>query len=171
MKDGNYQEKYGEGATQVKRVGVVTVAFGDLDGDKVEDAAVVLWANTGGSGTFMYLAPILNKDGKGQQAGAQLLGDRVQIKSLAVDSGKIKVELLAQGSTDPMVSPSLQSVQEYGLQGGKLVRLTPADPAATGSAQADPAAHGPADLRSRNSGTPADPAADFPACAGGSSRA
>ena len=65
LKDGNYQEKYGEGASQVKRVGVVAVAFGDLDGDKVEDAAVVLWANTGGSGTFIYLAPVLNKDGKG----------------------------------------------------------------------------------------------------------
>lgn len=128
LKDGNFQEKYGEGATQVKRVGVVTVAFGDLDGDAVEDAVVVLWANTGGSGTFMYLAPVLNRDGKGQQAGAQLLGDRVQIRSLAVNSGKIRVELLAQGSTDPMVSPALQSAQEYAVQGGKLARLTPAGP-------------------------------------------
>ncbi len=128
LKDGNYQEKYGEGATQVKRVGVVTVAFGDLDGDRVEDAAVVLWTNTGGSGNFIYLAAVLNKDGKGQQAGAQFLGDRVQIKSLAVDSGKIRAEVLAQGPGDPMVSPSLQSLQEYGLQSGMLVKLTPAAP-------------------------------------------
>ncbi len=127
LKDGNFQEKYGEGASQVKRVGVVTAAFGDLDGDKVEDAAVVLWANTGGSGTFIYLAPVLNKDGKGQQTGAQLLGDRVQIKSLVVNSGRIRIEELAQGSTDPMVSPTLQSVQEYALQSGKLSRLSPAD--------------------------------------------
>ncbi len=125
LKDGNYQEKYGEGATQVKRVGVVTVAFGDLDGDKTEDAAVVLWANTGGSGTFIYLAAVLNRDGKGQQAGAQLLGDRVQVKSLAVNAGKVRLEVLGQGSTDPMVSPSLQSVQEYAMQGGKLTRVTP----------------------------------------------
>ncbi|MBI3976994.1 MAG: META domain-containing protein [Chloroflexi bacterium] len=131
MQDGNFQEKYGEGATQVKRAGVVAVAFGDVDGDIVEDAAVVLWANTGGSGTFIYLAAVLNKDGKGQQAGAQLLGDRVQIKSLTVNSGKITVEVLAQGARDPMVSPSLLTEQEYGLQGGTLKKLTPAVPAAT----------------------------------------
>ncbi|MHB1133098.1 MAG: META domain-containing protein [Chloroflexota bacterium] len=130
LRDGNYQEKYGEGATQVKRVGVVTVAFGQIDGNKIEDAAVVLWANTGGSGTFMYLAPILDQDGKPQQAGAQLLGDRVQIKTLAVESGKIVVTVLSQSPQDPMVSPSLQSVQEYGLQGSTLVNLTPAAPTA-----------------------------------------
>lgn len=126
LRDGNYQEKYGDGATQVNRVGVVTVSFGDLDGDGVEDAAVVLWANTGGSGTFIYLVPVLNEDGKGQQAGVQMLGDRVQIKSIAINSGKINLEVLSQGAADPMVSPSLQSVQEYTLKDGKLVMLTPA---------------------------------------------
>ncbi|HEX9014803.1 MAG TPA: hypothetical protein VF960_02240, partial [Chloroflexota bacterium] len=128
LKDGNYQERYGDGATQVKRVGVVAVAFGDLDGDKVEDAAVVLWANTGGTGTFIYLAPVLNRDGKGEQAGAELLGDRVEIKSLAVVSGRVRVELLTQGAPDPMVSPSLQAAREYALRDGKLVSLTPPDP-------------------------------------------
>lgn len=42
LKEGNYQEKYGEGATQIRRVGVVAVAFGDLDGDRVENATVIL---------------------------------------------------------------------------------------------------------------------------------
>ncbi len=135
LKDGNYQEKYGEGATQVKRVGVVTVAFGDIDGDRGEDAAVVLWANTGGSGNFIYLAAVLSKDGNGQQAGAQFLGDRVQIKSLNVDSGRIRAEVLTQGAGDPMVSPSLQSVQEFRLQGGMLVKLTPDAPTPAPSAR------------------------------------
>ncbi|MHB1004081.1 MAG: META domain-containing protein [Chloroflexota bacterium] len=161
LKDGNYQEKYGEGATQVKRVGVAAVTFGDIDGDQVEDAAVVLWANTGGSGTFMYLAPVLNKDGKGQQAGAQFLGDRVQIKSLTVDSRKIKLDLLTQGSGDPMVSPSLASAREYGLRGGKLVNLTPAAPTAPSAAKPtqQPAAQPPLPTATPLSRSAANPAA------------
>jgi heat shock protein HslJ/uncharacterized lipoprotein YbaY len=126
LQAGNYQEKYGEGATQVKKVGLVTVAFGDLDGDSVQDAAVVLWVNTGGSGTFMYLAPLLNKGGTIQQAGVQFLGDRVQITALAVETGKIRATILSQGSGAAMINPSQQSVQEYAVQGGKLLDLTPA---------------------------------------------
>ena len=39
------------------------VAFGDLDGDGIWDAAVVLEANGGGSGTFRSLEAVVNEDG------------------------------------------------------------------------------------------------------------
>lgn len=167
LTDGMYQAKYGPGATQVGRAGVVAVAFGDLDGDQVDDAAVVLWTNTGGSGTFFYLAPILDASGTVAQAGALLLGDRVQIKSLAVDGGAIKVDLLSQGPGDAMVSPTLRAEHEYRLRGGALTRVAasttqpptaPADPTPTPprlAATAVPAPSAPAAPTAPPTRTPA----------------
>ena len=39
------------------------LAFGDLNGDGVEDAVVVLVTNPGGTGRFYDLAPVLNQNG------------------------------------------------------------------------------------------------------------
>lgn len=42
-------------------------ALGDLNGDGINDAAVVLATNTGGSGVFIILATVLNDGGKPRQ--------------------------------------------------------------------------------------------------------
>lgn len=71
-------------------------AFGDLNGDGLEDAALVLLEDSGGSGSFSYLAAVLNCHEEPFNQATLLLGDRVGIKSLAIKDGKVLVDVVEQ---------------------------------------------------------------------------
>ena len=107
-----------------------TVAFGDLNEDGFGDAAIILAENGGGSGTFETVVAVLDAGGMPAQAGQALLGDRVRINSLAIDSGMIKMDALFQGPNDPMCCPSLSETQSFRLVGKALwlTRLTSRTP-------------------------------------------
>lgn len=96
--------------------------YGDLDGDGDEDAAVLLANDPGGSGTFVYLAAVL-QDPKGQRgSNAILLGDRIGEPALAMDKGVIRVRFLDRPEnaafSDP---PSVAREMDATLQSGQLV--------------------------------------------------
>jgi hypothetical protein len=99
------------------------IAFGDLNGDGNPDAAVILLSSGGGSGGFFELAAMINQNGKPQQAAMQYLGDRVDIKSIAIKSGIIVVDMLTHGPNDPQCCPTVRKTQRYRLDGGRLVRV------------------------------------------------
>jgi putative hemolysin len=121
LQNGKYEQKTGAGATQVKQVGLNHATAGDLNGDGAQDAVAELWANTGGSGVFEYLVALLNKKGDWQQVTAGLLGDRVQVTSLAVQpQGRIVVNLRVHKTSDPLCCPSQAVTRTYRLQGNTL---------------------------------------------------
>ncbi len=120
--DGMGTLVYGEGATERVQVGLVDdrVAFGDLDDDGIADAAVVAYLNSGGSGTFIYLIAVLDRDGAPVQAAHALLGDRVRPQSLTIQGGEIRVESLAHGPDDPQCCPSVTDTRAFVLRGNRL---------------------------------------------------
>ena len=97
-------------------------ALGDLNGDKVDDAAVLLVADQGGSGSFVYLAAVLDDKGQPENVATVELGDRVQVQTLAITDGQIVVTMLSFAPDDPMCCPSLEAEQTYTLQGDQLVQ-------------------------------------------------
>ena len=99
------------------------MSLGDLDDDGTEDAAVILIVDPGGSGTFYYLAVVVDEDGMPKNVASALLGDRVQVKSVSIRSGKIVVNMIAQGPGDPMCCPTLEKTLRYVLRGEKLVEM------------------------------------------------
>lgn len=96
------------------------VRFGDLDGDGVEDAGVFLVENSGGSGSFIYVAAQLNQAGQPVEAGTVLVGDRIQIKSAAIENGQVVLEIVTQGPEDAQCCPSLKVRKTYALLAGRL---------------------------------------------------
>ena len=108
-------------ATELRMTLSDMIATGDLNGDGLADAAVVLVSNPGGSGTFYELAAVLNENGKPHHAASVLLGDRVQIKAIAIKDGQVTVRMITQGPNDPLSSPTFEVTQKYKLEGGKLV--------------------------------------------------
>jgi heat shock protein HslJ len=124
--DGRYEgEPFVEGGASRPTVTFIDpYAFGDLDGDGVEDAAVLLAENSGGSGTFIYLAAVLNRNGNPQNTATQLLGDRVQVNSLSIEDGEIIVDVITHGPDDPMCCPTQQVVQTYELRDNELVQTS-----------------------------------------------
>jgi len=91
------------------------VAFGDLTGNGVDDAAVILITDPGGSGTFFDLAVMINKNGAPINIASIPLGDRVQIKSLAIQNGEIVVNQIAHGPDDAMCCPTQEETKRFSL--------------------------------------------------------
>ena len=120
---GQASISYGAGATQQVQAGVVgdLVAFGDLDGDRVADAAVVVFIDPGGSGTFIHLLAMNDREGTPVQAGRESLGDRVRVQKLTISGGHIFVAMLAHGPGDGLCCPSVQIRRAFTLHGRRLV--------------------------------------------------
>ena len=123
FRGGQRSIRYGVGATERVEAGLVgdLAAFGDLDGDDVADAAVVVFVNTGGSGTFIHLLAVRDRERTSVQAGRQFLGDRTNVKSIAISGGHIFVTMDAHGPGDGLCCPSIASSRAFTLRGRRLV--------------------------------------------------
>jgi heat shock protein HslJ len=123
--DGQYEgEPFVEGGASRPTVTLTDAyAFGDLNGDGVKDAAVILVESSGGSGSFCYLAVVLNQDGNPENIATETLGDRVQVASVTIDGAEITVEAKTHGPADPMCCPTQEVTLVYGLDGERLVKL------------------------------------------------
>ena len=110
-----------EGGASRPVVNLQTLAIGDLDQDGVSDAGVVLAENSGGSGTFIYLAAVLNENGVPVNTSTILLGDRMKIQSLQVADGQIVVTGLTHAPKDPLCCPTQQTEETYHLNNGQLI--------------------------------------------------
>ena len=125
LTNGEYRAPVVEGAAAELVVMLTNfAAFGDLDGDGTEDAAVILVTQFGGSGSFYDLAILRKQDAALTNIATVLLGDRVQINGLGIENGEIAVDLLTQGPDDPMCCPTLQVVNRYILQNGELLQTS-----------------------------------------------
>jgi hypothetical protein len=110
IKDGNFFE-----------VNFVTAAFGDLNKDGNNDAAVIYFSNGGGSGCFFELAAMENQNGKPVQVASVELGDRPEVKSISIKGGKIILKMVVHGPNDSMARPTVKQTRKYMLSGNKLV--------------------------------------------------
>jgi hypothetical protein len=97
------------------------VGAGDIDGDGVQDALVFLAEIPGGSGVFVHMAVVLNRNGMPVNVSTQFLGDRQQITDVAIEDGVMSVDLLTHGEDDPLCCPSLEVTQRFVLQGDRII--------------------------------------------------
>ncbi len=116
--DGAYTE--GSGATYYSVQMLDVYAMGDLNGDGLQDAAILLVENGGGSGQFESLVVVTDSGGAPHQAGQAELGDRFRINSVTIDSGRVSLDMLVDGPSDPLCCPSLPETQTYRLVEGSL---------------------------------------------------
>jgi len=104
LSNGEWQgQPFVDGGSSRPRVGLVRDFHlsGDLNGNGTEETVALLWAASGGSGTFDYIA-VVGRDESGtpvNQATAAL-GDRVKIRSATIDAGGMIVINTVQTGTD-----------------------------------------------------------------------
>jgi hypothetical protein len=123
LKAGFFEEEAApSSATKTKiQLGKIQ-AVGDVNSDGLEDAVVTLVVDPGGSGTFTYLALVLNQAGEPKPLAAVLLGDRIIVKSLALQNGNVQVTMLTRKPDEPMsTEPTVEVKRIFNLQGNQLV--------------------------------------------------
>jgi hypothetical protein len=125
LKDGLFEEAAAPGSSSKITVSLdKNQVEGDLNGDGIPDAAVTLTAETGGSGTFTYLAAVINKNGAAEPLNSVLLGDRIIVKSLSIQSGQIEVDFLDHALNEALAAaPTLQVVKKFKVQDNQLVEV------------------------------------------------
>jgi len=124
LKDGAYGgEPFVPGGASRPRVELLDMpsVFHDLDGDGIDDVAVLLAESSGGSGVFTWLAVVACRDDRAVNIGTIGLGDRVMIRSMAGREGAIVVEFVAAGPGEPLCCPTRKVRNRYHLRDGKLL--------------------------------------------------
>lgn len=122
--DGEYRAPAAPGsASEIVVTLTGPVAYGQL-ADGREAAAVILASSGGGSGTFIDLALVADQDGQPVNVATTMLGDRVQVNSVAFQDGQIVVDMITQGPDDPMCCPTQQVLQTYALEGDSLTLVS-----------------------------------------------
>jgi hypothetical protein len=102
-------------------VSIIASAQGDMSGDGVADAVVMLLTDPGATGKFFDLVPVTAASGAPRVGRATSIGDRVRPETLWVSNGVVTLRLLTHDSTDGACCPSRREEQRFHLSGDSLV--------------------------------------------------
>lgn len=98
------------------------VAFGDLNGDGLQDAAIILGENYGGTGVFTSVAVMLNQLGQPVYIDSVTIDDRPAINALSIQNGEILLDATIHGPNDPGCCPAQPVSKTLELWGGILTQ-------------------------------------------------
>jgi hypothetical protein len=122
LKDGLYQE--GSDPAQVGYVSIFLgekIAFGDLNADGLDDAAIIIAESYGGTGVFVSVVAVLNQGGQPNAVATAPIDDRPMINDLSIKNGEIYVDATIHGINDPGCCAALPSTRNYRLIENTLV--------------------------------------------------
>ena len=101
---------------------------GDVDGDGVPEAFVLLAWSGGGSGTYERLAAVARRGGTWRNVAVAELGDRVQVRDARIEGGRIVLDVLRAGEEDAMCCPGELATRSWTLAGDTLAEQPAAEP-------------------------------------------
>ena len=97
---------------------------GDLNDDGRPDAVVILFQNSGGTGTFIYTAAAIKRNDGYHGTNAVLLGDRITVDRVSIRNGVIVVDYRDRRSNEPMAAkPSVPRSAYFIFQSGDLLNI------------------------------------------------
>lgn len=106
--DGHWEGKpYVDGGASRPTVSLLEdlIMTGDLDGDGMDEAAVLLIVATGGTGQLLHLAVVARKDGRLENVATELIGDRIQIREARIEGRRIVLDVVRAGPGDAACCP------------------------------------------------------------------
>jgi hypothetical protein len=123
--DGRTEQQAVPGSTERIETTLLDMpAWGDLDGDGIEDAAVVLLHRTGGTGSFYYVAAAILQGASFKGTNAVFLGDRVVVQSMQIRDRVLRVKYADRPNKEAMAgTPTIQRTTLLTLREGRLVKV------------------------------------------------
>ena len=89
------------------------MAFGDLDRDGIGDAIVILELKDSNPEVSSYLAVVISQQGTPQNVDTELLGKRLQVKSINIQDGNVNLAMLKYRPDDQPCCPSESVDRSY----------------------------------------------------------
>ena len=127
LREGHFEMPAAPGSAAKVTVAVLdTPVTGDLDGDGDVDAAMILVNQTGGSGTFYYLAAAINLEDGTAGTNAVMLGDRIVPRAVRIQNRVVIVEFADRRANEPMAVTPTVDVTRYAILDGDSLLLKPA---------------------------------------------
>ena len=94
------------------------IARGDLDGDGDEDMVAHIIERSAGTGTFHYVAAVIDEAGTAVARSPVLVGDRVVVDDIWVRDGSIGVSLFDRGPDEPFTILSRHTMLQIDMSDG-----------------------------------------------------
>jgi hypothetical protein len=121
--DGKFRGPVVLGSVEEVRFNILDrVGRGDLDGDGVEDAALLMVKNPTEEKPEYTLWAVINQGGVPDPRGVFLLGDNVQVGGMTIEDLKIWVDVVRPGPEDIEGIPTRRIKESYKLLGNRLER-------------------------------------------------
>jgi hypothetical protein len=123
LSNGQWQgAPYVEGGASRPRVGLAKDFYitGDLNADGKPEAVVMLWQAGGGTGRYTYIAVMSRQNGDIKNIATALVGDRVKLRSAAIEAGEVILEVLQAGENDAMCCPTMLATRHWSLKNMQL---------------------------------------------------
>jgi len=97
------------------------VGYGDINGDKKDDAVAVLVQTGGGSGVFIYLMAYVSGPLNYKGSNAVFVGDRIEPTSISINNGTIILKYLDRKPNEPYAAePTVSATKQYIYTKGTL---------------------------------------------------
>lgn len=125
--NGRFEREAAPGsAMKIKTFVFGKPAYGDIDGDGDEDAAMVIVHDPGGSGTFFYVAAALKVDGAYHGTNGVLLGDRISPQDIKIRNGVVVANYADRRPEESMaITPSIGKSKYLTINNGLLSEIAP----------------------------------------------
>lgn len=125
LTDGKYSENLPDGSIVLVAVDE-NVAFGDINEDGIDDAALLLQESMGGTGFFYSITAFISSTKGFTQTNSHFIDDRALIHSLVIENGEVILNANVHAINDPMVNPSVTMTTTYRIfnEGLSLWRQT-----------------------------------------------
>lgn len=123
LRDGIFEgQPFVEGGASRPHVELVREfsVTGDLTGDGSDETVVLLAENSGGSGSFGYLAVLAGTSVGSTSLETAPIGDRVQIQSASIQEQELLIQVIEAGPDDAACCPSNKALRRWTLEGARL---------------------------------------------------
>ena len=124
LKDGLAEEVIPDSSSKIVTRYFGNEAFGDFNNDGLSDVAFLFSQNSGGSGTFYYIAVALNGTDKCLGTNAIFFGDRIAPQTTEFRNGEIILNYADRKINEPMVAhPSIGVSKYFKVSENKLIEI------------------------------------------------
>lgn len=122
LKNGVSEQQLSGSATKITTRIFGKPIYGDLNGDGVKDAALMLEYDPGGSGTFYYVVAAINEKDEFHGTNAIFIGDRIAPQNIQIEGSTIIANYVDRKPGEPLIVQPSIGISKYFYFNGSILK-------------------------------------------------